>query len=192
MTFLFTFSTLIFAFSFTQYAIHNTKYEVRKITYEIINLFLQNEPKFRKNQMNVTDLLTRNYDQMDTWSIGKNEPKTNPNEPKFKKAKMNVNKVSTKEYEKKLNWALYENEPNSNPISAKKMPKQIQYKTITNPTCSELSCPACPERSRRVDSVSKAKNMSGRPKYLTFNNINVNLKARLAFSMLKERTLFRR
>jgi len=32
--------------------------------------------------MNVIDLLTREYEQMDTWSSGKNEPKTNPNEPK--------------------------------------------------------------------------------------------------------------
>ena len=32
--------------------------------------------------MNLTDLLTMNYVQMDTWSIRKNEPKTNPNEPK--------------------------------------------------------------------------------------------------------------
>jgi hypothetical protein len=56
--------------------------QLRKITYEIINLFLQNEPNFRKSQVNVTVFNTRNYEQMDTWSIRKNEPKTNPNEPK--------------------------------------------------------------------------------------------------------------
>jgi len=55
---------------------------LRILTYEIINLFLQNEPNFRKSQMNVTDLLTREYEQIDTWWSGKNEPKTNPNEPK--------------------------------------------------------------------------------------------------------------
>ncbi len=47
-----------------------------------IKLFMQNEPKFRKSQVSITALLTREYDQMDTWSIRKNEPKTNPNEPK--------------------------------------------------------------------------------------------------------------
>jgi hypothetical protein len=47
-----------------------------------IHLFLQNEPNFRKIQINLTNLLKRNYEQMDTWSIRKNEPKTNPNEPK--------------------------------------------------------------------------------------------------------------
>jgi len=46
-----------------------------------INLFLQNEPNFRKSQVNVTAFITREYVQMDTWSIRKNEPKTNPNEP---------------------------------------------------------------------------------------------------------------
>jgi hypothetical protein len=55
--------------------------QVRKITYEIIKPFLQNEPNFQKSQMNVTDLLTREYEKKDTWWSGKNEPKTNPNEP---------------------------------------------------------------------------------------------------------------
>ena len=31
--------------------------------------------------MNVNKVLTNNYEQMDTWSVGKNEPKTNPIEP---------------------------------------------------------------------------------------------------------------
>jgi hypothetical protein len=47
-----------------------------------IHLFMQNKANFQKSQMNVTDLMTRRYVQMDTWSIEKNEPKTNPNEPK--------------------------------------------------------------------------------------------------------------
>ena len=55
---------------------------LRKSSYEKIKLFMQNEPNFRKSQVNVSDLLIRDYDQMDTWSIRKNEPKTNPNEPK--------------------------------------------------------------------------------------------------------------
>ena len=111
-----------------------------------IHLFMQNEPKFRKSQMNVTKVLTREYDLMDTWSIGKNEPKTNPkrtqNEPKrtqtnpnkakFEKAKMNVTKVLTKDYEKKLNWAICENEPKTNP-------KQTQSNTIQTQCLSAIS-----------------------------------------------------
>jgi hypothetical protein len=59
---------------------------------------MQNEPNFRKSQVNVSDLLIRGYEQMDTWSIRKNEPKTNPNEPK------------------------------TNPILANKTPKRTQFK----------------------------------------------------------------
>jgi len=33
------------------------KSEVRKITYEKINFFLQNEPKSRKSQMNITGMV---------------------------------------------------------------------------------------------------------------------------------------
>ena len=47
-----------------------------------IKLFMQNKPNFRKSQMNVNKVLTRDYDKMDTWWSGKNKPKTNPNEPK--------------------------------------------------------------------------------------------------------------
>ncbi len=42
---------------------------------------MQNEPKFRKVKLNVTKVLTKDYDQMDTWSIRKNEPKRTQNEP---------------------------------------------------------------------------------------------------------------
>ncbi len=57
--------------------LRSTKDYVRKN-----KLFLQNEPKFRKVKLNVNKVITRDYDRMDTWSIRKNEPKTNPNEPK--------------------------------------------------------------------------------------------------------------
>ena len=53
--------------------LRSTKVYVRKN-----KLFLQNEPNFRKSQVNVSDVLTRIYVQMDTWLIRKNEPKTNP------------------------------------------------------------------------------------------------------------------
>jgi hypothetical protein len=47
-----------------------------------IRLFIQNEPKFRKVKLNVNKVLTKDYEQMDTWWSGKNEPKTNPNKAK--------------------------------------------------------------------------------------------------------------
>ncbi len=47
-----------------------------------IRLFMQNKAKFKKVKSNVTDLLIRNYEQMDTWSIRKKQSQykanTNP------------------------------------------------------------------------------------------------------------------
>ncbi len=43
---------------------------------------MQNKANFRKVKFDVNRVLTKDYDQLDTWSIRKNEPKTNPNEPK--------------------------------------------------------------------------------------------------------------
>ncbi len=100
---------------------------LRILTYEIIKLFLQNEPNFRKGQVSVTALLRRKYDKMDTWSIGKNEPKTNPNEPNSKKVKMNVSRVLTMDYENIPNWAICENEPNSKPIYRSVAPAEAGF-----------------------------------------------------------------
>jgi hypothetical protein len=108
---------------------------------------MQNEPKFRKSQMNVNRVLTRDYDKLDTWSIRKNEPKrtqTNPkrtqNEPKFKKAKMNATSIITKGYENKSNWAICENEPNqsqnkpnTNPIKPNPPRDQVQHARNLSP-----------------------------------------------------------
>ena len=63
-----------------------------------INSFMQNEPNFRKSQMNVNKVLTKDYEKKSNWTLGENEPKTNPI------------KANTK------------------PIKANKMPKQTQYK----------------------------------------------------------------
>ena len=43
-----------------------------------IKLFLQNEPNFRKSQVNVNKVITKDYEKKDTWLSGKNEPNTNP------------------------------------------------------------------------------------------------------------------
>ena len=73
---------------------------LRKITYEKINLFLQNEPNFRKSQVNITDLLKRDYEKWTLGQLGKTNPKrtqTNPKRTQF--------------------WPIKRQyEPNSNPI----------------------------------------------------------------------------
>jgi len=77
--------------------------------------------------MNVSNLITKNYEILDTWSTGKNEPKRTQNEPNFKKAKMNVTSYITKEYENISNWVICENEPNSNPNKLADAPVAGQF-----------------------------------------------------------------
>ena len=56
--------------------------------------FLTNKANFRKSQMNVSDLLIREYEQMDTWSSGKNKPNTKPIQSQ-NKPKTNPNKANS-------------------------------------------------------------------------------------------------
>ncbi len=42
------------------------------------DLFMQNEPNFEKAQMNVNKVLTKDYENKSDWTLGENEPKTNP------------------------------------------------------------------------------------------------------------------
>ena len=84
-------TTLSPSIRFTLYEIRSTKDYVRNY-----KLFLQNEPKFRKVKLNVNKVLTMDYEQMDTWLSGKNEPKTNPNEPKTNPIKPNYGRKNAK------------------------------------------------------------------------------------------------
>ena len=66
-----------------------------------IKLFMQNKAKFRKSQMNVNKVLTKDYEKRTLGERGKKQSQTNPNKAKFKKAKMNVTSIITKAYENK-------------------------------------------------------------------------------------------
>ncbi len=73
-------------------------------------LFLQNKPKVKYAQINVSSFTTSKYMKMDTWLSGKNKPKTNPKQsqtkPNSKMPKMNVSPIITKDYEKKCGYGL--------------------------------------------------------------------------------------
>jgi hypothetical protein len=45
---------------------------------------MQNKANFRKVKFNVTNVLIKDYDQMDTWSIGTKQSQTNPIQTQFK------------------------------------------------------------------------------------------------------------
>ena len=125
---------------------------------------MQNEPNFKIGKMNVTSCGERDYERMDTWSIGKNEPKTNPNEPNFKKAKMNANSLLTKAYENqppmgnKSNQTQCRNSSKSEARRKAAVLKVRRYREIQSPSFAFLAftqswlslyvvyCPACPDR----------------------------------------------
>ena len=66
--------------------------------------FMQNEPNFPESQMNVSELLTKNYENKTLGERGKNEPKTNP-------IKANSKPIS----------------PETKPIRTQYEPKQSQF-----------------------------------------------------------------
>jgi len=49
-----------------------------------ITPFCTNKANFQKSQMNVSNLLIREYEQMDTWSRGKNKANSKPIQSQYK------------------------------------------------------------------------------------------------------------
>ncbi len=73
-----------------------------------INLFMQNKANFQKVKLNVTKVLTKDYDQLDTWSIRTTKPIQSQLKP----------------IQSQLKPILCQNKANSNPNK----PKQTQFK----------------------------------------------------------------
>ena len=66
--------------------------------------------------MNVSSVLTRDYENKSNWTLGQNKPNSNPIKPNSRKAQLNVNSLITKDYIKYDDFAVRKNKPNSNPI----------------------------------------------------------------------------
>ena len=80
---------------------------------------MQNKPNLLDAQMNVSSILTKDYENKWQRRVRKNKPNSNPNKPNFRRARMNINSLITKDYRKKDDFAVQKNKPNSNPISVK-------------------------------------------------------------------------
>jgi len=63
-------------------------------------------------QMNVSNIITRNYKYFLPLAGQKNKPNSNPIKPNLQKAKMNVNSLTAKDYRKKDDFAVRINKPN--------------------------------------------------------------------------------
>jgi hypothetical protein len=132
----------------------------------IYNLFMQNKANFRKSQVNVNLYNTTDYENKSDWTLGENEPKTNPIKANLKRAQMNVNSLITKDYRKKDDFAVKKNKPNSKPICQrvklmqsvylqrimkknadsgyeKTKPKQTQSKPISVKKCQKWTHEIC-------------------------------------------------
>jgi hypothetical protein len=84
----FTFSTLNFKFSPCSYVLVPWPLTCTKDYVRNYKKNMQNKPNFRKSQVNVTGLLTREYVHLDTWSSGKNKPNSNPIQTQFQRQYM--------------------------------------------------------------------------------------------------------
>ncbi len=80
-----------------------------------INLFMQNKANFQKVKLNVNKVLTKDYDQMDTWSIRKTKPIQTQYKPNSNPIKAKTNPIQT------------QNKPNSCPPSVWRVKPKIQW-----------------------------------------------------------------
>ena len=110
-----------------------------------IRPFMQNKANFRKSQMNVNKALTKNYEQMDTWSIGKNKANTNPIQTQFKansKPKQTQYKPKQTQFQRQNNAAAYDDQ---RPAFYRKLKKDLDVAV----TASAKSGRSMPLRAAR-------------------------------------------
>ena len=87
---------------------------------------MQNEPNFRKSQMNANLYNTTDYENKWQRRVRKNKPNSNPIKANFRKAQMSVNSLITKDYRKKDDFAV-QKKTNSNPIQSQFKANQSQF-----------------------------------------------------------------
>ncbi len=70
------------------------------------------KPNFRKAQMNVNSLITKDYRKNDIFAVPENKANSNPIKANLLDAQMNISSLSTKEYENETAFRLRQNKPN--------------------------------------------------------------------------------
>ncbi len=78
--------------------------------------------------MNVTSILTKDYERNGIYAVPENKANTNPIKPNCLKTKMSVTSILTKDYERNDIFAVPENKANSNPIK----PNLVRRRRIAN------------------------------------------------------------
>jgi len=78
---------------------------------------MQNKANLLDAQMNVSTILTREYENIANWKLGENKPNTNPIKPNFLRDKTNANLFVEKDYENKPRFRVPTKQTQTNPIS---------------------------------------------------------------------------
>ena len=78
---------------------------------------MQNKPNFLDALMNVTSLITADYENIANCKLCENKANTKPIKANLLNAQMNVNKVLTKDYRNKPPLTAMAKQTQSNPIS---------------------------------------------------------------------------
>jgi len=64
---------------------------------------MQNKPNFLDAQMNVSSVLTKDYENKSNWKLGENKPNTKPKQTQFAEmSQIDVNLVKTRNYNNEL------------------------------------------------------------------------------------------
>ncbi len=84
-------------------------------TTKSLTYFMQIKANFRKAQMNVNSLITKDYRKNDAFAVQKNKPNSNPIQSQSKPIleRMNVNFCATGYYESKPTFAVRKGRPNN-------------------------------------------------------------------------------
>jgi len=77
---------------------------------------MQNKPKVKYAQINVSSFITSKYVKVDNWCNQKNKPKQSQNKANLVRRRRIANVYDTMNYENKFNWTLGQNKPKTKPI----------------------------------------------------------------------------
>jgi hypothetical protein len=72
--------------------------------------------------MNVSSILTKNYENKSNWTLGENKPNSKPIKPNFRKSPNECKLIYNEGLQKKRRFRSPKNKPNSNPIQTQSNP----------------------------------------------------------------------
>ena len=95
---------------------------------------MQNKPNLLDAQMNVTKVLTRDYENISNWKLGENKANTKPIKPNFPNAKMNIALYPETNYERKGLYGCRKNKPNQTQFHTQRLSKLFLFFTFLCPS----------------------------------------------------------